>query len=194
MFLHMFQPLNFDVSKLTQSGGIRTIPALIRCHGSGMSIKAHKTIQRELIPLLPQLKASDANLLTIADRRCLNIWLNNELYGHLLKFKPDIDFVLAILKAYEQVGDAKALPFVERLASRRPLNERQHRLRDAALNCLPLMQANTSAVDHTQTLLRAADKATAAPDTLLRSAAHAQPAVPDELLRADPSATETPLP
>jgi hypothetical protein len=56
--------------------------------------------------LLPRMQASDAHLLTEPQRSCL--------YRALLK--GDAELVLAIVKALEQIGDGKALPYVEKLA------------------------------------------------------------------------------
>ncbi|MCW3095244.1 MAG: hypothetical protein JWL77_862 [Chthonomonadaceae bacterium] len=67
---------------------------------------------KALIRLLPRLKASDSSLLNSAQRACLG----RALQG------GNTALTLAILKAWEQVGDADALPEVQRLAEGRDLN------------------------------------------------------------------------
>ena len=90
----------------------------------------------------------------------------------------DEEFVIAILKSLEQIGDAAAIPPVTRLANRKGGTDR---IQQAARDCLPLLQANVGEMDFTQTLLRAAEFP--APDTLLRPAASAPTSREDELLR-----------
>ena len=63
-------------------------------------------VRKALIHLLPRLKASDAALLNAGQRACLN----RALWG------GNTELTLAILKAWEQVGDADAIPDVEQLA------------------------------------------------------------------------------
>src|SRR5205085_7757478 len=80
---------------------------------------------RALVERLPQLKASDAGLLDRVhrDRLCLllGIYVENPLYKDLQNlFRPNsdlaVDLRVAILQAFAQIGDSKALPVVERLA------------------------------------------------------------------------------
>ena len=72
-----------------------------------LDAKSIRTVARKaLTRLLPRLQASDAHLLNADQRASLH---------RALKSK-DEEFVIAALKAYEQVGDEKALPYVERLA------------------------------------------------------------------------------
>ncbi len=63
---------------------------------------------RALIRLLPRLQASDASLLSAAQRSCLNRALTGS----------NVALTLAILKAWEQVGDTAAIPAVQNLADR----------------------------------------------------------------------------
>ena len=92
--------------------------------------------------------------------------------------------MVGILKAYEQVGDTKAVPFVKTLAHRKARGTRRRRIHEAALDCLPLLQANTGTISQTQTLLRAADKNISASDILLRPASESDASDPAQLLRA----------
>ncbi len=59
-----------------------------------------------LLKLLPRLKPGDSDLLDASSRACL--------YKALLS--GDRDLVRSVLAALEQVGDASALPFLERLS------------------------------------------------------------------------------
>ena len=65
--------------------------------------------EKALISLLPRLKASDAALLSPTQRQCLNRALKGK--------NPTL--TLAILKAWEQVGDTGAIAEVEKLAQGR---------------------------------------------------------------------------
>ena len=67
-----------------------------------------KVIRAALTRLLPRLKASDASRLTPKHWETLHRELQTE----------EAPLLLAILKALEQVGDARSLPYVEKLARR----------------------------------------------------------------------------
>ena len=88
-----------------------------------------------------------------------------------------------VLKAYEQVGDADAIPLVERLARRRPRNDRQRQVQAAAEACLPLLKAHVSSKEPAKTLLRASSSNGVASDVLLRAASDDTHLSNDELLR-----------
>lgn len=121
-----------------------------------------------LTRLLPRLKASDAGMLTSAQRGCLNLFLNAaEARAH-----PDL--VVALLGALEQVGDMAAVPYVRSLAQMPTKSARLAAIRDAAQQCLPaLMERARVNTDH-QTLLRPASAPGPPEETLLR------PAMPDK--------------
>ena len=86
--------------------------------------------QEALVNLLPRLQASDSNV------------LNAEQRGHLYAALKGTHraLVLAILKALEQVGDAKAIPFVEALAAKNDLGATNLEVRRAAKECLPYLR------------------------------------------------------
>lgn len=132
-----------------------------------------------LISLLPQLRASDAGLLGPRQRECLH---------NVLKMRnaaSESALMLAILKAWEQVGDASALPVVERLARSSALTNRQRRVRDAALQCLPYLHNRADATRGHQTLLRASSPSEIAPvEVLLRPAQASVESDSGQLLRA----------
>ena len=136
-------------------------------------------VQAALIRLLPRLQSSDAALLTPNSRASLNRALNG----------TNETLTLAILKAYEQVGDEAALPFVERLAAqgtngKRTRHTSSARVADAAQGCLGYLRVRVEYQQAGKTLLRGASALDIAPDTLLRPAQETA-SDPAYLLRAD---------
>jgi hypothetical protein len=183
VFLLSLLPSSFDTETLTRMGGTKAIPILLDSLTANASSRHRKAVLRALTLLLPQMQATDAPLLTPLHRYSLNVMLRQSLLPTLLA-GAEYPFALALLKAYEQVGDAKAIPIVVRLANSQPRNERQRAVQQAAADCLPSLRAHVSGVDTTQTLLRAAMPATNTPNTLLRAATATTNAPDDELLRA----------
>lgn len=181
MLVPMFLPLEREVKELADRAGIRAIGPLISYMQSGASVKNMRAMASMLTVLLPQLKASDANLISVSQRRFLyrNLGFASQHNGF---WAWSIEFPLAILKALEQIGDEKAIPVVEKLANRKARTERGKRIKQAARECLLHLRANVGNVAFTQTLLRASEPEARA-DVLLRPAEEsASPA--DELLRA----------
>ena len=147
-------------------------------------------VEEALIDLLPQMRASDAGLLDAEQRECLYRALRSK--NHKL--------VMAIFKALEQIGDSRALPYVEKLeqalveqhawAERHTRHlqaaEIETRLQ-AARECLQFLQDHAQQEQARQTLLRASSAAHVAPDSLLRPAAGKSDQDPDSLLRASRS-------
>lgn len=130
--------------------------------------------ENALIELLPRMKASDAALLSPEQRQHLNRALRGK----------NIDLILAILKAYEQVGDTGAIAEVEKLAAGRGSSGNNPRVVAAAQECLPALRQSAERQQAGAQLLRASDAGPASPDTLLRPAlpqASTDPA--DQLLR-----------
>ena len=182
MLIIMYKPVSLDIQSLEREGGLRAISTLLDAFNISSSVGHRKSAMRALTTLLPQLKASDANLLTPSNRHTLNVLIGSSLLPSKLG-GVDHAFALAVLKAYEQVGDAKAVPVVVRLANCRPRNTRQREIQKAAAECLPLLRANSGEVASTQTLLRASTRHAGTPDTLLRPAASLSSIPPAELLR-----------
>jgi hypothetical protein len=148
--------------------------------------KVGELAESSLISLLPRLKASDAGLLDAQQRNCL----------HRALSRKNSNLVVAILQSLEQIGDAEAVPYVQKLADGHGLAARDVQIRTAAQHCLPYLQQLAEEQRVRQTLLRASDVTEvpiAAPDTLLRPAAGVTVADPQELLRAtiatEPSTT-----
>ena len=190
VFLVSFLPSSFDTETLAKLGGSKAIPILLDSLTANASTSHRKAVLRALTALLPQMQASDAALLTSLHRYTLNVMLGQSRLPTWLA-GAEYPFALALLKAYEQVGDAKAIPIVERLAKSRPRNERQRKIQEAAEDCLPLLQAHVGGLDVAQSLLRASALDNHTPNTLLRAATPETNAPHNELLRAA-NANDTP--
>ena len=176
------RPTGIDYANLARMSGGQAVPALLEVMRSGIG-RDFDGCRSALIVCLPKLQATDAALLTSHDRGQLNEVLRRYCTQPDLQ-KSHPTFALAILKAYEQVGDARAIPLVSRLASMKPRNLHQQKLQQAARECLPLLRARVSSLEPEQTLLRASAPDTNTPATLLRAVAPAPAAPDDELLRA----------
>ena len=144
--------------------------------------KQTQAIQAALTTLLPQMRASDAKLLTPFALRTIYMWLAVPADYSTIDAYPDA-LRIASLKALEQVGDSSAIPYVERLATLQMITPVKAQLKQAAIECLPLLRANCGEVKAARTLLRASHAEDARPDTLLRPASGAGGAKPQELLR-----------
>ena len=129
---------------------------------------------KKLTELLPQMKASDASLISPEQRGALNKALRGK----------NIELILAILKAWEQVGDTKAIEEVEKLAAGRGYGGRNPKVVAAAQECLPFLRQSAERQQVSAQLLRASDGNLTPSDVLLRPAmprASTEPA--DQLLR-----------
>jgi len=146
-----------------------------------------QVVEEALIGLLPKMRASDAGLLNAEQRE--------SLYRGLRRKNPEL--VLAILKALEQIGDSRAIPYVEKLEKalqeQRAAAEAQGRSQEAAeidnrilvaKECLQFLQDHAQQEQARQTLLRASDAARVAPDSLLRPATGKSDQESGSLLRA----------
>ncbi|MCW3053347.1 MAG: hypothetical protein JWN14_2517 [Chthonomonadales bacterium] len=130
--------------------------------------------EKALISLLPRLKASDAALLSPTQRHCLN---------RALKGK-NTALTLAILKAWEQVGDTGAIAEVEKLAEGRGRAGRLPKVVEAAKECLPFLRQSAERQQVGSQLLRPADGNLTPSDVLLRAAMpHTSTDPADQLLR-----------
>ncbi len=116
-----------------------------------------------LTRLLPRLKASDANLLNVPRRVILYQWL---LSGSADEHE---EFIITILKCLEQIGDAAAVKYVERLAYDTRPSPAQKRVQSAALVCLNYLHIIEGNTQNSTTLLRAADFNTTDTERLLRA-------------------------
>lgn len=139
--------------------------------------ETHRAAVLGLTRLLPRLRPEDRGLLTTAQ------W-NNIIKA--LK-TGDTEFTLAVLKAWEQVGDYRALPHVRRIAHGLALTESARRVRDAAQSCLIVLEARVAEEMAPQVLLRASCATTWTSETLLRPADGVSLTDPRELLRVAPT-------
>jgi hypothetical protein len=143
---------------------------LLKFEDAGIKRLAGET----LIKLLPRLKASDAFLLNTTQRALLCKALMARVNAE--------SFRIAILKAFEQVGDSTCLATVQRLADGEIANEAEARVRDAARECVPYLQARLEQEKAAQSLLRPS-AAGHSSETLLHPVA-ASPTEPALLLRS----------
>ena len=173
-------------AELTMLEDVRCVGALVDVWGEQGSInhssKTRRKARLALTRLLPRLKASDAPLLKESQRATLRGVLVNKGYIGFGKYH-DAEFMVSILKAFEQIGDWKSLSAVLVLSqdTKRPV------VQAAALECLPYLQALAEKQKPGENLLRASsasEAANTAPDTLLRPVLGADEARPDTLLRA----------
>ena len=178
----LMHPLEFDVEELVRTGGVQAITPLIDAMHSGLSPRRYRSVYTALTQLLPQLKASDAQLLTPIHRRRLNGLLSLERYDYTLN-KDSLAFKIAILQAYEQVGDQSSLAVVEKLAKMPGWSKRARVLRNAAQECLPQLKERASDTTANLTLLRGSHSEPAGKDALLRPALETIAAPAQELLR-----------
>ncbi len=132
-----------------------------------------------LIRLLPRLQSADAHLLNEDQRECLCRILSGADWQH-----PEL--AVAVMEAFERVGDSRSLILIERLADIHARSSAQRQIRAAAASCLPALRARVVQEPARLTLLRASSGDSGA-DTLLRAAENAAPAETDshQLLRPD---------
>lgn len=154
--------------------------------------------KRTLIVLLPTLKASDAARLGDSERaillRLLSIPPNDlgrrdlkELFSRLA-YRRELELRLAILKALEQVGGARELATVERLARGLPgppsISKICREIQEAAQECLPYLQMRANVQRAREELLRASGAHARLNGGLLRPAGPPTDAFPEQLLRS----------
>jgi hypothetical protein len=94
------------------------------------------------------------------------------------------EFLKAILKALEQVGDESAVRHVYRLIRAPVISKSQMAVRNAAHECLPYLQASAGRQKVSDELLRPAMPEAESPDTLVRPAMPMSDQDPQSLLRA----------
>lgn len=145
---------------------IGTIAACLFDEDGAVCAEAANALKR----LLPQVKASDKRHIQPEEMNALL----KALDGH------DDALRVAILKALEQIGDAKAIPHVERIIAG-PVTPP---VRRAAEECLPYLRLRAEQEQQAQTLLRASTAVEVAmPETLLRPAQGAVSSDTSQLLR-----------
>ena len=159
--------------KLSSFNDVRAVGVFVEALDWTDSRDVVKLAEGKLLELLPQLQASDANLLNGEQRAILNRKLLTE----------ESVFVRAILKAYEQIGDSAAIPIVERLARGEGKAWSDPALIESAKACLPFLQMRAKQQEQSQTLLRGSESNIIALETLLRPANATLETQPETLLR-----------
>jgi hypothetical protein len=137
---------------------------------------ARTIASRGLAVLLPQLKASDGALLNNSQRenlrRAFTLW-------HL-------PLALAVLKAYQQIGDERDVGTVRGLLQADDSREciaRHPAVREAAYECLPFLLEKSKLSYGRQILLRPAEQPPTPTAELLRPASAGNSSDPQHLLR-----------
>ncbi|HLI47920.1 MAG TPA: hypothetical protein VKV18_04420 [Chthonomonas sp.] len=160
---------------------VRVVGPLLSLWGIS-SPRMRGAIEEALIELLPQMKASDAALLNDEQRA--------QLYAILRDTnRRRVPLQLAVLEALGRIGDAHAVPVVERL-SETPLR-RQRALREAAQRCLPQLRERVLQLQQSSTLLRPSVNRAQEKEVLLRTADSATLQTPVEQLVRPTDAKET---
>ena len=134
-----------------------------------------KAILSLLTRLLPQLQDRDASLLQPSHRSQLRSTL---LEG---EFQQEHEYLLAILKALEQIGNSEDLALVTRIAIGQSDSWQEHQVREAARACLPRLREHVEQLKHRDILLRPAFAV--APEELLHPAIAETDPDPTQLLR-----------
>ena len=183
-FLSVSTVVGFFVSlSLSQKHGVKWLAQLEDVRAVGVLTEALQWKNAEirasamygLTLLLPRVKQSDAKSLTLKHRQILLSQFN--------RVEPSSKFLLAILKAMEQVGGAEALTVVSRLARGEGRLRNDTVLVAAARECLPYLTARAEGRELRDTLLRSSSAAEVAPETLLRPAPGTSEEPANELLR-----------
>ncbi|MCW3054774.1 MAG: hypothetical protein JWN14_3944 [Chthonomonadales bacterium] len=130
-----------------------------------------------LIRLLPTLQPGDAGLLLPTHRRQLRQTLFTG------DFRQESAYLIAILKALEQIGTREDLSAVEFLAVGESDSWQERQVRDAARACLPCLRERIEQRKDSDVLLRPA--CGGAPEQLLHPATGGSASDPAQLLRPD---------
>ena len=187
-----FKKPNWNAEEVARVGGVQAVGTLIDLLQVPKAPRQMTPLYAALTDILPRMKASDAGMLTSAQRKTLHLTLRSE---SSFSVNPAVVFRyrLAVLKALEQIGDASALPLVTRLAKGRARTANQKAIKTAAQDCLPLLTANSGGLEANKTLLRASSPEETGKETLLRPAAFAPDPNPNQLLRASDSPALPPV-
>jgi hypothetical protein len=152
---------------------VRVVGPLLSLWGVS-SPRTRGAIEEALIELLPQMRASDAALLNDEQRA--------QLYAILRDTnRRRVPLQLAILETLGRIGDAHAVPVVERL-SETPLRQ-QRALREAAQRCLPQLRERVLQLQQSSTLLRPSANRAKEKEVLLRTSDSTLPTPADQLVR-----------
>jgi hypothetical protein len=173
------QPHSRTIEALLPVADVRAIGPLLDLLPSAFT-GGNQEITALLTHLLPQLQEHDAALLQPSHRNQLRIAL---VVGD---FQQEREYLIAILKALEQIGDSEDLAPVVRMAIGQSDSWQERQVREAARACLPNLRERVERQKQQGMLLRPA--CANAPEELLHPAIHTPDPNPAHLLRAD---TET---
>jgi HEAT repeat protein len=130
-----------------------------------------------LIKLLPRVTEADTGCITPTQRAKLYRILNTNVEDPFRKdirvmFRPATDMAVgirvSIVQALEVIGDDQALTIVTRLADSNARTAGEKLIREAALECLPLLKSRLEEQRTSATLLRASDSGSDHKNTLVR--------------------------
>jgi len=161
----------------------RAVNVLAVAHRSG-DPATRAVAAKALAEVLPMLKASDAERITPEGMRALIAILN--IRGTGVAGLIDMGLILAVLDALKQVGDARAIPAVERLIAMpyfinvivriserwhyRAIGDSVRRVRSSAEECLEVLRVRAKLERDRNTLLRPAERSDGEERVLLRPA------------------------
>ena len=154
-------------------------PLVERLRGGRTERRSLRVVTQALTRLLPRLQASDASLLTKDQKARLGRYL-----AQLALFGRDTELQIAILYAFQQIGDNQALPVVENLTRSQPRTAAMRRVQQAAVECLPFLQERAQQEYSRETLLRPASGDTRDTNQLLRPLEETDKTDQQHLLRA----------
>ena len=135
-----------------------------------------------LAPRLLALDGDGAAALTASQRNTLTRYLKL-IALTALNLPTQPDFCVGALHALTQIGDAKSVPLVEKIAVMRTPTADRARIQETAVECLPLLKMRAGLAAEAKTLLRASAPEKAGRGELLRAATGPDAAKPNELLR-----------
>lgn len=170
-----------NAQNLEDLDDVRAVGPLVEMF-SGLEPRSQDAARKSLIDLLPRLQSSDTGLLDANQRRLMRRFLGGI---PLRRFKEHSPLAIAILQAYEKIGDREDLPIVERLA-RGYGWAADPQVRAAATACLTPLRQIVEMQRDPQTLLRASADTVAAGEILLRPAQGTSGDDAGMLLRAGP--------
>ncbi len=148
LFLLPSSPLDSRVVEILGKYDTREVLApLVELMATG-DRTLRSTAMAAMTPHLLRLQASDGDLLTPGQKEVLYRTLSLKNTG------KEEDFQLALLKALEQIGDSATLPYVQRLCIAEPWNPVEKRIKRAARECLPYLEAHAEEEQRGGTLLR----------------------------------------
>ncbi len=169
------------VRRLTEFGDLRCVGFLADAlHDRDRSLRP--LAMARLTELLPQMKHSDAGLMS--EEQKLSLYKAVRLEEARPPRVEEAQFLVAALGALEQIGDERALPYVEGIAQQAPRSAEEHRVVTAASDSLPALQQRVQNQREAARLLRPAAAPAEGADTLLRPTYGPGETDPALLLRA----------